>query len=327
MSSELELSVSESTIDPTKSDRLEPPSIPKPDFNTRLFVWLMLLVKFIRPTYTLQGLRKRVAKSENKKVRLPVGISHRQETLAGMKCDRLLNPGAEFIVLHYYGGAFCVRMPGQEMPSIASFCSRINAEAYLPWYRLAPEHKFPAAQEDCLAAYQELLERGVAPQQIILSGTSAGGGNVLSVLAMLKRAQLPMPACALLSSPAGDAMQVGDSWRENARRDPFFKLADIAEFSDLAISEEQKDDPLLNVSRMDDFSGYPPLYFSASSDEILRDVSTLAHEKALSAGVPSQLDIFQGGFHCMPIMMRSRQSQVIWKRIEHFVRLHTETNK
>lgn len=298
--------------------------IPKPDMLTHLLVLFLHLLKRVRGKFNVETMRKQAAKNENKVIKLPPGFELTHETFAGLPCDRLLTSDAKLTVLHLYGGGACVRIPSMELPAISNFCSRIKANAYLPWYSLAPEHKFPQSAEDCLAVYKALLEQGIDPEQLVLSGLSAGGGNALSLLAMLKQENLPMPACAVLLSPSGDALLVGDSWQENANRDAYFNLEDILYFSNLLLSPEQRADPLINVSLMDDFSGYPPMYFTASNNELLRDVSTMAHEKAVAAGVPSQLDIHAGGVHGQAVMLFSSQAKAIWQRVDDFVMSHVE---
>ncbi|NKI15851.1 alpha/beta hydrolase [Spongiibacter sp. KMU-166] len=297
--------------------------IPKPNIIAILLTLFLRVFKFFRGNYTVEGLRNKTAtlgKKDNAK--LPEGLSHIQETISGINCDKVINPGAKFLVLHLYGGAGCIRMPSLEYPPIAKFCARIGAEGVFPHYSLAPEFKFPQGPEDCLAVYKALLDKGVEAQHIILSGASAGGGNVLSLLALLKQYSLPMPACAVMLSPSGDALMVGDSWHENARRDPMFHLSDVLYFQSLIFSAEQRSDPLVNVSLMDSFSGYPPLYFTASSNEVLRDVSTIAHNKAMADKVISQLDIYDGAVHCMQLMPFFNQYQAAWNRIDEFVLHH-----
>lgn len=299
------------------------PHIPSPDLKTRVVVWLLRLVKSLRSTHRLHSVRKYAAQTDKRKLVPPEGISHIHKYVAGLPCDILTKDNATLTVLHFYGGGYCIRMPKTELPAIAKLCDRIDAQAYLPWYRLAPENKFPTGLDDCFAFYQHLLEIGIEPSRIVLSGSSAGGGNVLSLLMMLKKAALPMPACGVMHSPAGDALMLADSWIENERKDPFFKLSDVLMFGKHFVGGVERADPLLNVSLMEDFSGYPPLYISVSDKEVLRDVGVLAHEKAVLAGVESTLDVFPGGFHSMPILFSSNQTRYIWNRVEQFISQHT----
>lgn len=290
--------------------------IPSADWLTRLITCFMLLQKRFRSPFSLRGLRGWAARFNKQNFKLPEGIDFERVEFAGLTCDRLYNAKADKVVLHFYGGGYCIRMPDSEIPAIAAFCRSINAEAFLPWYRLAPEDPFPAAPEDCLKVYEALLEQGTDPQRIILSGISAGGGNALSLLAMIKARQLPMPAYVTLASPSGDGLLTTESWHQNASSCAFFKLEDILIFSGMCVQPDQRSDPLLNVTLMDDFSGYPPMHLSASTKEVLRDVSIITHEKALAAGVTSTLTLFKGGFHCLPVLWpKGRQSKAIWQQI------------
>lgn len=297
--------------------------IPKPDWRARLLVLFLFLVKWVRGNYSVEGLRKHAKWAEGRKLVLPESLTHASTTLADMTCDHLQKKDAKLTLLHFYGGAYCVRLPKFEMPPIAKLCDRINAEAFLPWYPLAPENKFPAGPEAAIAAYQELLDRGVDPKTIVVSGASAGGGLAMSLLYLLKERNLPMPACAFLISPAGDSLMLGDSWLDNAKRDPMFTIRDVLYFAHKLFEPEQRCHPMVNIGLEQDLTGYPPLYSCASSNEVLRDTSVMLHEKATAAGIPSELDIYSGSIHCMPLIPSANQAAPIWTRIETFVKDHT----
>lgn len=301
-----------------------PKPIPGPGLLTQLLVIFLRIVKALRPPMTLKRFRKQVARFDGRrKVVLPDGLTRDQAELAGITCDRVHNPGANKLVLHLYGGAGCVRLPNLTLPVIARFCQRIGAEAILPWYALAPEHKFPQGAIDCFNVYKAVLADGHAPGTIILSGDSAGGANALSVLALIKQHKLPMPGCVILLSPGGDTLMTGASWTENARKDPVFSLGDMEMFFEVNFATpEERAHPLINISKMDDFTGYPPLYATASSSEVLRDVAVSAHDKARAAGVPTQLDIYKGSVHCMQLLSFGNQRKPAWARIDHFVDKH-----
>ena len=131
----------------------------------------------------------------------------------GARTDRVL--------LHFPGGAYVVRLPNMERAMLARLCTAANARARIVFYRLAPEHPFPAGHEDCVGAYEQLLELGIAPERIVISGISAGGGMALGVLLAIRDRGLPLPAGAILMSPLTDLTDPHDGSRvSNAARDP-----------------------------------------------------------------------------------------------------------
>lgn len=107
-------------------------------------------------------------------------------------------------LLYLHGGSFAFRFPNTHAAFAARMCRLLGARALLPDYRLAPEHPFPAAPDDCHAAYRWRLGCGRAPGNVALIGDSAGGGLRLVTLHRVRQAAKPQPACAVLLSPAVD---------------------------------------------------------------------------------------------------------------------------
>jgi monoterpene epsilon-lactone hydrolase len=99
-------------------------------------------------------------------------------------------------LLYLHGGSFAFRFPNAHAAFAARLCRRLGAQALIPNYRLAPENPFPAAPDDCHAAYRWLLESGCDPSGIVLDGDSAGGALVLVTLHRALQAGEPLPACA-----------------------------------------------------------------------------------------------------------------------------------
>ena len=299
--------------------------LPQMDMLTGLLVSLLHIIKFFRRQPTpLAKARQRIEKQERRiKLKLPDYMAVEEKSIAGVTCSFINNEKADKgnVLLHLHGGAMCLRMIKGDLNAVAPYAEQTNVNAVLPHYRLAPEDPFPAGLEDCFAVYQQLLADGYDSQRIILSGISAGGGYSLALLAMLKQRNLPMPGCAILMSPSGDALTVGPSFYQNSFKDPLFYSSDLAYYQNLLLTPEQVADPLMNVSLMDSFDGYPPLFLTASSHEVLRDICVMAAEKAEQAGVPHQLDIFHKGFHAI-YMMPTPMSKQIWQRIYHFTQQH-----
>ena len=303
-------------------------NLPRMDILTRLLVWVLRVIKFFRhQPMAIDRMRQRIARREQRmKLYLPENMRWRENTVAGVACSYLENKAVPKgkLLLHLHGGAACLRMTTVDMKMFLPFMEEIGLNGLFPHYSLAPEHKWPAGLEDCVTVYRQLLEDGYKTEDIILSGLSAGGGYSLSLLAKLKQVGLPMPACVILISPSGDCLCVGASVHENNLRDPMFYGSDLSYYQNLLMEPEQKADPLLNISLMDDFSGYPPLYMTASDGEVLRDVSVMAAERAAQAGIKHQLDIFPGGFHGVHLTPFS-QSRQLWPRITTFAQRHYGT--
>jgi len=209
-------------------------------------------------------------------------------------------PGpTERVVLHLPGGAFMTRFKRAERVFLARLCRAAHAGGRLVFYRLAPEHPYPAGLEDCLEAYQQLLDRGVAPEHIIVSGISAGGCLALALMLSLRDRGMPLPAGAVLMSPAADFTDGPDegSRVDNANRDALLSLQQGDQIRRLYLGDrtELTAHPYVSPVR-GDYTGLPPLFFQVSTTEILLDDSRRCAERAQAAGVPAEIDIWD----CMP---------------------------
>jgi epsilon-lactone hydrolase len=200
------------------------------------------------------------------------------------------------VILYLHGGAFIFRFPGAHATLVAAWCRRLRARALMVDYRLAPEHPYPAAPDDCHAAYRWLLAAGVAAHDIVLGGDSAGGNLVLVTLQRIKAAGEPVPACAVLLSPVVDFTLSSRSLVANERSDPMFNLQGVVPLRGYYAPPERHCDP--GVSPLfGDFSGLPPLLFQAGGREMLLDESVRAAARAHAAGVTVELEIWERMAH------------------------------
>lgn len=124
------------------------------------------------------------------------------------------------------GGGFCFKTPHAHARLIADISQRCQLDAYIPDYRLAPEHPFPSPFDDVLEAYRRLIELKGA-DNLILMGDSAGGNLALSLLLELKRLDLPLPQACVLLSPALDLAMTGDTEFILGADDPFFTIESL----------------------------------------------------------------------------------------------------
>jgi acetyl esterase/lipase/hemerythrin-like domain-containing protein len=222
------------------------------------------------------------------------------------------------VLLYLPGGGFIMRMGVQHRNSVARICRAANCKALLVNYRLAPETPFPGGLEDCLAAYHDLLQQGVAPEDIILAGDSAGGGLVLSTLLALRDESTPMPSCAIVLSPLGDLTYSGESRRLNSRRDPVLPARRASGMHQLYIGDATPKDRYLSPV-LADFDGLPPILGQVGSTEILLDDTVRAARRAKEAGIPFYLEIWREMPHVFPFMKALPESDAAIERIARFI--------
>ena len=204
---------------------------------------------------------------------------------------------------------------------VARLCRRLHARALIPQYRLAPEHPFPAAPDDCLAAYRGLSAMHADARNIVLAGDSAGGTLALVTLHRLIAANEPRPACAVLLSPAVDCTLQSPSMYENQSLDPIIQFENLRVLRDHyvpspALYTHPEVSPFYG-----DFTGFPPLFFQAGSSELLRDEATRAAAKAFDAGVDVELELWPKAVHVFQAAGFLPEARHAVNHIARFVRM------
>lgn len=198
------------------------------------------------------------------------------------------------IVLWLHGGGFLIPASLQvHLRLLSLLCRDLGAAGFLPDYRLAPFNKFPAALDDVERAYRGLLDAGFSAERIFLGGDSAGGHLTLGLLQRIRKAGLPMPACAAMLSPVTEMGRVHapPSRARNARRDAIIPIGSFHGVDTLFGAGWDTSDPELSPLYAD-YRGFPPLMFLAGEQEALLDDSVLAARQARAAGVEVRLDVW-----------------------------------
>jgi len=199
-------------------------------------------------------------------------------------------------ILYVHGGGF-ISMSARTHRAITSrLAGWGNTALFALDYRLAPEHPFPAALEDTLAAYRALVAAGFAPSRIVVAGDSAGGGLALSMLIALRDAGECLPAAAVLFSPLTDLAATGDSIIANDRADVMFFGAWVGAVARHYLGVASAADTLASPVYAD-LSGLPPLLIHVGGDEVLLDDSVRVDASARRSGVVSILEIWRGVPH------------------------------
>ncbi|MEE4295165.1 MAG: alpha/beta hydrolase fold domain-containing protein [Wenzhouxiangella sp.] len=229
----------------------------------------------------------------------------------------------ERVILHLPGGAFMTRFVRAERLLLARMCKAANARGRLVFYRLAPEHPYPAGLDDSFEAYRQLLDLGVSPEHIILSGMSAGGCLALALLLKIRDLELPMPAGAVLMSPAADLTDASESGSRvsNAAADAVLNMERGDDIRQLYLggAVELVSHPYVSPV-LGDFHGLPPLFFQVGSTEILLDDSQRCAEQARLAGVRAEVEVWDRMPHGWQALSFAPESGRAIGRIGDFIR-------
>ncbi len=196
------------------------------------------------------------------------------------------------VLLYLHGGGYIACSPETHRPLVSSLVRRVRGRAFVPRYRLAPEHPFPAALDDAKAAYRYLLDvERIAPAQIVLVGDSAGGGLALSLALAIRDEQWPNPAGIVAFSPWTDLAATGGSLDENSERCAMFAGETIRRAARFYVGDADPTSPLISPL-YGDFRGLPPMLVHASEDEVLRDDAIRVADAARDAGVDVELQLW-----------------------------------
>lgn len=192
------------------------------------------------------------------------------------------------VILFLHGGAYCAGGLATHRSLAAELARRCGVRVFLPEYRLAPEHPFPAAIEDCAAAYRHLLQSGYHAHDIAFAGDSAGGGLVLALLHLCGSEDLPYPAAAATFSPWADLSLGGETYISNARRDPMLPYERVVEASAGYLDGQSPDDPRASPI-YGSFAGCCPVLIQASEIEMLADDARAMSARLSASGVDVEL--------------------------------------
>ena len=223
---------------------------------------------------------------------LPAEVTVTEAALGDIRTAEISVDGVEprHVVLYFHGGVYVIGDAFIAAELASQVGRRTQADVISVDYRLAPEHPYPAAVDDALAAYDALLQNGVAPSDIVFAGESAGGALAIATLVNARDNGLPLPAAALAMSPYADLTLAGATMETKREVDPLMSR-ELLEPRVIDYTAGQ-DAALVLVSPVfADLSGLPPLIIQAGTHEVLLDDAVRLARQAATADVEVTLDI------------------------------------
>jgi acetyl esterase/lipase len=229
---------------------------------------------------------------------LPAEVTVSDAALGGVPTAEVTVDGIEprHLVLYFHGGVYVIGDAFLAAELASQVGRRTQARVISVDYRLAPEHPYPAAVDDALAAYEALLHNGVAPSDIAFAGESAGGGLAVATMVNARDHGLPLPAAAYVMSPYADLTLAGTSMETRRVVDPLLSRELLQPRVTDYVSGQDAASGLISPI-FADLSGLPPLMIQAGTHEVLLDDAVRLAGQAANADVAVTLDITPGVPH------------------------------
>ncbi len=242
----------------------------------------------------------------------PRGQDVQRQAIGGISCEiRRPAPGAgnDLRILYVHGGWYCIGGAATHRAITGALARDADATVILPDYRLAPEHAGPAALEDMLAVYAELIRQ---PGPVVLAGDSAGGGLGLSLAVAIRDAGLAAPAAVYLISPLVDLTYSGASHAERRWRDCVLSSRMLDRGAALYLAGQAADDPRYSPL-FANLQNLPPVLIQVGSEEILHADSVQLAGRLREAGGTVELEEFPGLWHVFHLqaMILKRAAQAL----------------
>lgn len=232
-------------------------------------------------------------------IAIPAGVTFEADNVGGIAgwWAKPARSRKDAVILHLHGGWFNFGSARGYRNFVGHIASSAGADAFVPDYRLAPEHRFPAAVEDVEACYRGVVGRGI--EKIVLTGDSAGG-NLALVLLSIACAQARnggiAPLGTVAMSPLTDLALTGESFETKAEADLYFTKSQVASLVASYLGAADPTNPLASPL-YGDLRGLPPIRVHVGEDEMLLDDARRYVARAAAAGVDAALDVWMGMPH------------------------------
>ena len=228
---------------------------------------------------------------------MPKGIENSRQTINGVNYEVFKHPSGKKgkVILYFHGGGFCLGIFPTNREFVARICSMTETDVYMLDYRLAPEHPFPAALEDAIAAYEGIIGNAFNGKDIVIMGDSSGCALAVSALLALKQSSIEMPSSLNFITPVFDFAGKGDSFISRAKDDPY-KIVDPLGIAKIYTAASNPTSPAISPL-YGELDGLPPVLIHAAEHDVFLSDSTRFAEKAENAGVKVDIKVWRKMWH------------------------------
>jgi monoterpene epsilon-lactone hydrolase len=283
---------------------------------------ILPFIRFLQTSLPLP-LSSRLLEQSMHRVRLDASVRREAISADGVACEWIIPqdslPGRVLLYLH--GGGFVFGLTPQHLQMGAYVARKMGMPILMVDYRLAPDHPFPAALEDCTGAYCWLLKQGFSAQGIVIAGDSAGGNLTITSMMKLRDSGIPLPAAAACLSPVTDLTEKGSM--NNNFKDPLLPPKAARFYTVSYVRDNDAHDPMISPV-FGDLRRLPPLLVHVGEDEILREDAVRIVDRAKSDGVDVRLEIYPRMWHVWQLFLALPQAVQSLDDISQFLVLHLE---
>ncbi|UGY01257.1 alpha/beta hydrolase [Bradyrhizobium quebecense] len=254
----------------------------------------------------------------------PVPVRCEPASAGGIDGEWLVpaNAPRDRAILYFHGGGFRIGSVASHRDVAARIADASGCRMLSINYRLAPEHRFPAALDDALIAYQYLCGQGLRPADIAFAGDSAGGNLVLAAMLAARDRGLPLPAAGVLMSPWTDLTAAGASYESRAEADPIHQRTMILALAKNYLGKDGDPRNPLASPLHADLNGLPPLLVQVGDRETVRDDSVDLAARAKAAGADVELQVWDGMIHVFQMFPEIPQTREAIASLAVFLRNH-----
>jgi acetyl esterase/lipase len=257
--------------------------------------------------------------------KLPDDVKCEPINVRGVPAEWITTPEVinDHVILYLHGGGYVAGSIASHRDLVMRISRTAKVRILIIDYQLAPEHPFPAALDDAIAAYKWLIsDEKIDPRNIIIGGDSAGGGLTICTLVKIREEDITLPIAAFCLSPWTDLAGTGESIETKAELDPFVTPED-GEFMAKMYLKDADPKNYFASPLYANLQGLPPIYIQVGTSEILLDDSVRLAEKAKKAGVELELDVWEDMIHVFAAFASwAPESQQAIEKIGNFIKKH-----